>query len=191
MVCKCDPCPEHPDFLQAPSFMSSVPLQSNTNVIVAPEPASLSQPTQGSSEDAGVLRGPQSTESTQPGNKKETSKTVTLADAVQKTVVLFHKVLRVDVNREHGQTRKVSETRLKPRLEDLARVPPVGIIKGLLVWPDNCMLMHVHLLVCRWCTSVGTNFVLLLPQWVALESLVVSMSFVRQGDWPVKVRKRI
>ena len=47
--------------------------------------------------------------------------------------MLSYKVLRVDVNREHGQIRKVSETRLQLRLEDLARVPPVGIIKGLLV----------------------------------------------------------
>ena len=53
--------------------------------------------------------------------------------------MLSHKVLRMDVNREHGQIRKVGETRPKLRLEDLARVPPVGIIKGLLVRPDNCM----------------------------------------------------
>ena len=59
--------------------------------------------------------------------------------------MLSYKVLRVDVNREQGQIKKVSETRPKLRLEDLARVPPVGIIKGLLVWPDNCMLLHVHL----------------------------------------------
>ena len=43
-------------------------------------------------------------------NKKGPLKTFTLADAVQKTVVLSYKVLRVDVNREHGQIRKVSET---------------------------------------------------------------------------------
>ena len=36
--------------------------------------------------------------------------------------MLSHKVLRVDVNREHGQIWKVSETRLKLRLEDLARL---------------------------------------------------------------------
>ena len=51
--------------------------------------------------------------------------------------MLSHKVLQVDVNREYGQTRKVSETQLRMPLKDLARVPPVGIIKGLLVWPDN------------------------------------------------------
>ena len=67
--------------------------------------------------------------------------------------MLSHKVLRVDVNVEHGLIRKVSETILKLRLGDLARVPPVWIIKGLLVWPDNCMLMHVHLHVCRLCTG--------------------------------------
>ena len=105
--------------------------------------------------------------------------------------MLSHKVLRVDVSREHGQIRKVSETRLKLRLEDLARVPPVGIIKGLLVWPDNCMLLHLLLHVCRFCTGLGTNFCLLLPQWVASGSLVVSRSFVRRGDWPVNARKRI
>ena len=57
--------------------------------------------------------------------------------------MLSHKVLRVDVNREHGQIRKFSGTRLKLRLEDLARVPPVRIIKGLLVWPDSCMVLHL------------------------------------------------
>ena len=91
-------------------------------------------------------------------NKKGPSKTVTLADAVQKTVVLSYKVLRVDVNREHGQIRKVSATQLKLRLEDLARVPPVGIIKGLLVWLDNCMLLHMHLHVYRFCFVQGANF---------------------------------
>ena len=43
--------------------------------------------------------------------------------------MLSYKVVRVDVNREHRQLKKVSETRLKLRLEDLARVPPMGIIK--------------------------------------------------------------
>ena len=96
--------------------------------------------------------------------------------------MLSHKILREDVNREHGQIRKVSETRLKLRLEDLARVPPMGIIKGLLVWPDNCILMHVCLHVCRLCTVLWTNFLLLLLQWAVFGSLVVNMSFVRQGD---------
>ena len=104
--------------------MSSVPPKSNTSVPVALEPSVSSQPSQGSCE------GPSQQNPHGRGNKKATAKTVTLADAVQKTVVLSHKVLRVDVNREHGQIRKVGETRLKPRLEDLARGPPVGIIKG-------------------------------------------------------------
>ena len=165
--------------------MSSVPPKSNTSVRVASEPPVSSQPSQGSSEGPSQ-RNPQSR-----GNKKAIAKTVTLADAVQKTVVLSHKVLRVDVNREHGQIRKVSETRLKLRLEDLARVPPVGIIKGLLVWPNNCMLLHLLLHVCRLYTGPGKNFLLLLPQWVASGSLVVRMSFVWRGNWPVNVRKRI
>ena len=131
------------DFLQAPTVMSSVPPKSNTNVPVAPEPPSLSQPLQGSSE------GPSQRNPHSRANKKATSKTVTLADAVQKTVVLSHKVLRVDVNREHGQIPKVNETRLKLRPED---------------WPDNCMLLHVHLHVCRLCIVLGTNFLSLLPQ---------------------------
>ena len=164
--------------------MSSVPPKSNTNVPVAPKPPSLSQPSQGSPE------GPSQRNPHSRGNKKATPKAVTLAGAVQKTMVLSHKVLRVDVNREHGQIWKVSETRLKLRLEDLARVPPVVIIKGLLAWPDNCMWLHLLPHVCRLCTSLGTNFLLLLPQWVASVSLVVSMSFVRRGDWPVNVRKR-
>ena len=67
----------------------------------------------------------------------------------------------------------------------------MGIIKGLLVSPDNWMLLHLLLHVCRLCTGLGTNFCLLLPQWVASGSLVVSMSFVRRGDWPVNVTKRI
>ena len=165
--------------------MSSVPPKLNTHVPVAPEPPSLSQLSQGSSE------GPSQQVLVSRGNKKATQKTVTLADAVQKTLVLSHKVLRVDVNREHRQNRKVSETRLKLRLEDLARVPPVGIIKGLLVWLDTCMLLHLLLHVCCLCTGLGTNFLLLLPQWVASGSLVVGMSFVRRGDWAVHVRKRI
>ena len=74
------------------------------------------------------------------------------------------------------------ETKLKLRLKDLARLPPVGIIKGLLLWPDNCMLLHVHLHVCRFCTVPGTNFFLLLLQWAVSGSLVVSMWSVRQGD---------
>ena len=156
--------------------MSSVPPKTNTSVLVGPEPPSLSQPSHGSSE------GPSQRTPHGWGSKKGPSKTVTLADAVQKTVVLSRKVLPVDVNREHGQIRKVSETRLKLRLEKLATVPPVGIIKGLLVWPDNCMLLHVHLHLCRLFYVLGTNFVLLLLQWAASGPLVVSMSFVRQGD---------
>ena len=140
---------------------------------------------------AGGLRGPSQRNPHSRGTKKATPKTVTLADAVQKIVVLSHKVPRVDVNREHGQIRKVSETRLKLRLEDLGRVPPVGLIKELLVWPDNCMLLHLLLHVFCLCTGQGTNFLLLLTQWVASRSLLVSMSFVRRGDWPVNVRKRI
>ena len=108
-----------------PIVMSSVPPKSNTNVPVALEPPVSSQPSQGSSE------GPSQRSTHSRGNKKAAAKTVTLADAVQKTVVLSHKVLRVDVNREHGQIRKVSETRLKLRLEDLARVPPVGDHQGI------------------------------------------------------------
>ena len=119
---------------------------------VAPKPPSLSQPSQGSSEGP-IQRTPHSR-----ANKKGPSKTVTLADAVQKTVVLSHKVLRMDVNREHGQIRKVRETRLKLRLEDMARVRPVGIIKGLLVGPNNCMLVHVHLHVYRFCIVPGAIF---------------------------------
>ena len=165
--------------------MSSELPKSNTNVPVALEPPVSSQPSQGSSE------GPSQRNPHRRGNKKATPKTITLADAVQKTLVLSHKVLRVDVNREDGQIRKVSETRLKPRLEHLARVPPVGIIKGLLVWLDNCMLLHLLLHVCRLCTGPGTIFLLLLPQWVASPSLVFSMSFVWRGDWLVNVRKRI
>ena len=76
--------------------MSSVPPKSNTNVRVALEPPSLSQPLQGSSE------GPSQRNPHSRRNKKGPSKTVTLADAVQKTVVLSHKGPRVDVNREHG-----------------------------------------------------------------------------------------
>ena len=87
--------------------MSSVPPKSNTNVPVAPKPPSLSQSSQGSSE------GPSQRNPHSWRNKKVTPKTVTLADAVQKTAVLSHKVLRVDVNREHGQIQKVSETRRK------------------------------------------------------------------------------
>ena len=151
--------------------MSSLPPKSNTNVLVAPEPPSLSQPSEGSSEGPSQ-RNPQSR-----GNKKVPSKTVTLADAVQKTVS-SHKVLQVDTNCEQGPIWKVSETRLKLRLEDWARVFPVGIIKGLLVWPKNCMLLHVQLHVCRLCTVLGTNFLQLLPQWAGYGSLVVSMSFV-------------
>ena len=156
--------------------MSSVPPKSTTNVPVAPEPPSLTQPSRGSFE------GPSQRNQHGRGNKKGPSKTGTLADAVQKTVVLSHKVLRVNVNREHGQMRKVSETRLKLRLEDLARVPPVGIINGLVVWPDNCMLPHLHLHFCGLCNLLGMNFVLLLLHWAISESLVVSMSVVRQGD---------
>ena len=126
--------------------MSSVPPKSNNNVPVALEPALLSQPSQGSSE------GPSQRTPHSRANKKGLSKTVTLADVVQKTVVLSHKVLRVDVNCEYGQIRKVSDTRLKMRLEDLASVPPVGIIKGLLVWPNNLMLQ-----VYRFYFVLGVN----------------------------------
>ena len=143
---------------------------------MALEPPSLSQPSQGSSEGLSQ-RAPHSR-----ANKKEPSKTVTLADAVQKTVLLSYKVLLVDVNREHGQIRKVNETGLNLRLEDLARVPPVGIIKGLLVGPDNCMLLHVHLHVYLFYNVPGTNFFLLLLQWAVAGSSVVSMSIVRPGD---------
>ena len=73
-------------------------------------------------------------------------------------MVSSYKVLRVDVNREHGEIRKVSQTRLKLRPEDSARVLPVGIIKGLLVWPDNRMLLHMHLHVYRFCFVLGANF---------------------------------
>ena len=38
----------------------------------------------------------------------------------------------------------------------------MGSIKGLLVWPDNCMLLHLLLHVCRLCTGLATNFCLLL-----------------------------
>ena len=105
----------------------------------------------------GSSEGPSQRNSHSRGNKKAIAKTVTLADAVQKTVVLSHKVLRADVNREHGQIRKVSETRLKLRLEDLARVPPVGIIKGLLVWPiphhnkpSACRCFYINTGTVRW-----------------------------------------
>ena len=107
--------------------MSSLPPKSSINVHVAPEPPLLSQASQGSSADSSQ-RTPHSR-----ANKNGPSKTITLVDAVEKTVVLSHKVLRVDVNREHGHIKKVTETRLKLRMEDLARVPPVGIIKGLVV----------------------------------------------------------
>ena len=156
--------------------MSSVPPKSNKNMPVAPEPPCLSQPSQGSSE------GPNQRTPHNRANKKGPSTTVTVADAIHKTVVLSYKVVQVDVNREHGQMTKVSETRLKRRLEDLARVPPVGIIKGLLVWPKDSMLLHLHLRVCRFCIVPGTNFFLLLLHWVVSGSLVVSMCFVPQGD---------
>ena len=90
---------------------------------MAPEPPSLSQPSQGSSE------GPSQRTAHTRANKKGPSKTVTLADAVHNSAVLSYKVLRLDVNREHGQIRLVSATRLKLRLDDLATVPPMGIIK--------------------------------------------------------------
>ena len=118
--------------------MSSVPPKLNNNVPVASEPALLLQPLQGSSE------GPSQRTPHSRANKKGLTKMFTLAYAVQKTVVLSHKVPRVDVNREYGQIREVSNTRLKMRLEDLARVPSVGIIKGLVVWLDNRRLLHVH-----------------------------------------------
>ena len=43
-----DPCPEHPDFLQAPTVMSSVSPKSNASVLVALDPPVSSQPSQGS-----------------------------------------------------------------------------------------------------------------------------------------------
>ena len=132
--------------------MSYVPPKSNSNVCVALEPALLSQPSQGSSE------GPSQRTPHSRANKKGLSKIVTPADAVHKTVALSHKVLRLDVNREYGQIRKVSDTRLKMRLEDLARVTPAGIIKGSLVWPDNRMLLHVYLHVYRFYSVLGVNF---------------------------------
>ena len=49
---------------------------------------------------------------------------------------------------------------MKLQLEDLARLPPAEIIEGLLVWPDNCMLLHMQLHICRLCTVLGTSFVL-------------------------------
>ena len=58
----------------------------------------------------------------------------------------------------------------------------MGILKGLLLWPNNCMLLHVHPQVCPFCTVPGTNFFLLLLRWAVCGSLVVSMCFVRQGD---------
>ena len=119
---------------------------------LAPEPPSLSQPSQGSSE------GPSEWTPHNLANKKGPLQTVTPVDAVHKTVVLSYKVLRVNVNREHGQIRKVSETRLRLRLEDLERVPPVGILKVLLVWPDHRMLLHVHLHVYRFCPVPGAIF---------------------------------
>ena len=83
----------------------------------------------------------------------------------------------MDVNREYGQITKVSNTRLKMRLEDLARVPPVGIIKGLLVWPDNCIVAaraptRLSFLFCPW----GEYFVPLM-QWADSGSLVDNMYF--------------
>ena len=71
--------------------------------------------------------------------------------------MLSYKVPRVDVNWGHGQITKVRETRRKLRLQDFVRVPLVGIIKGLLVWPDNLMLLHVHLHVYPFCSVLGAN----------------------------------
>ena len=135
--------------------MSTVPPKSNTNMLVAPEPPSLSQTSQGSSEGPSQ-RTPQSR--AKNDGPWKTLKAVTLAEAVQKIVVLSYIVLWVDVNRDHGQIRKISETTMKLRVEDLARVPPVGIIKDFLVWPDNCILLHVHLHACRSCTVPGGIF---------------------------------
>ena len=73
-------------------------------------------------------------------------------------MVLSYKVVRVDLNWEHGQIMKVIETRLKLRLEDLARLPPVGIISRLLVRPDNRMSLHVHLHAHRFRSVLGANF---------------------------------
>ena len=87
--------------------MSSIPPKSNTNVPVAPEPPSSSQPSQGSSE------GPSQRTPRSLANRKGPSKAVTQAEAIQKTVVLSYKVLRVDVHREHGQIGKLSKTRMK------------------------------------------------------------------------------
>ena len=79
---------------------------------------------------------------------------MTLADAVQKTVVLSHNVLRVDVNREHAQIWKVSKTRLTLRVEDLARVPPVGIIKGLLTAVCCCTCTYASVVCVRACGRI-------------------------------------
>ena len=82
---------------------------------------------------------------------------MTLSDAVQKTLVLSHKVLWLDVNRKYGQIMIVNDTQLQMRPEDLARVPLVVIIKGLLVRRDNRMLLHVHLHVYRLYSVLGVN----------------------------------
>ena len=143
--------------------MSCVPAKSNTNVPVGPQPPFLSQPSQGSSE------GPSQQTLHRRANKKGPSKAVTLADAVHKTVVLSYKVSRVDVTRQHGQMRKVSETTLKLRLEDFAREPPVGIIKGSLVSPDNCSLLHMHLHIYRFSTVPGAIFFSYCCSWQLLD----------------------
>ena len=66
---------------------------------VVPEPPCLSHTSQGFSE------GPNQRSPHSRGNKKAPSTLVTLVDAVQKTVVLSHKVLRVDDNGDHGHIR--------------------------------------------------------------------------------------
>ena len=133
--------------------MSALPPKSNDNVPVATEPALLSQPLLGSSED------PSQRTMHNRANEKGLLKTVTLAHEVQKTLVLSHGVPRVDVNREYGQITKVSDTRLTMRPENLARLPraPVGIIKDLLAWPGNRMLVYVHLHVDHFYFVVGMN----------------------------------
>ena len=69
----------------------------------------------------GVLRGPKSTNAAQPCKQEGTLENNHATHAVQKTMVLSHQVLRVDVNCEYGQMRKVGDIQLKMQMEDLAR----------------------------------------------------------------------
>ena len=102
---------------------------------MGPDPPSLSQPSQPTI-DGLSQRTPHNRAA-----KKAGIRTVSLADSVQRTVTVSYKVPRIDENREYGQTRKVSDVRVKRRFDNLARVPRANIIKGFLVWPDNCMLL--------------------------------------------------